>query len=480
VTRKVLWKPQPKQLQFMRRPEYEAMYGGAAGGGKSDALIMEALRQVEVPHYKGLILRKTFPQLSELIEKSMNYYKRVYPRAKYNGTEHAWTFPSGAKIIFGAMQHTKDRTKYQGQAYDFVGFDELTHFTWDEYSYMFSRNRPNGPGTRVYIRSTTNPGGVGHGWVKDRFITPVPPLTSIRGQYQVVTPEGKVIELIRKRVFVPASVFDNKILLDNDPNYLANLAMMPEAERQALLYGDWNSFTGQVFAEWKDEPSHYRDRTYSHVIDGFVIPNTWKIYRGFDFGYAKPFSVGWYAVDHEGRMYHIRELYGCTDTPNTGVKWSPQEIARKIRQIESEDPNLKKRHIIGIADPSIYDESRGESIAVMMEREGVYFQPGDNKRLPGKMELHYRMQFDDRGIPMLYVFKTCRHFIRTIPSLVYSETDPEDVDTSTEDHIYDQVRYVAMENPIAPKQVKERAAKQYNPLDDIDYTNNRYDFYRIG
>ena len=478
-TNRVIWTPQPKQVAFMRRPEYEVMYGGAAGGGKSDAVVMEALRQVHIPHYKALILRKTFPQLLELIEKSRNYYPRAFPKAKYNGSDHAWTFPSGAKIIFGSMQHTKDRSRYQGQAYDLIIFDELTHFTWDEYSYMFSRNRANGPGTRVYLRATTNPGGVGHGWVKDRFITPVPPLTPIVGTYQVATPEGQLIELKRKRIFVPASVFDNKILLDNDPNYLANLAMMPEAERNALLYGDWDSFTGQVFAEWKNDAAHYKDRIRTHVIDGFLVPDSWRIYRGYDFGYAKPFSVGWFAIDHEGRMYHIRELYGCTDQPNTGVKWSPQETARKIKEIESTDPNMIGRHIIGIADPSIYDESRGESIAAMMEREGVYFQGGDNKRLPGKMEMHYRMQFDERGVPMFYVFSTCRHFIRTVPSLVYSDTDPEDVDTKGEDHIYDMARYVAMENPIAPKPVKDRAAKAYNPLDDIDFSGNRYDFYNI-
>ena len=155
----VIWKPQPKQAAFMARPEYEALFGGSAGGGKSEAMIIEGLRQVDIPHYKGLILRKTYPQLAELIDKSLFYYPRIYPGAKYNSSSHTWTFPSGAKIIFGSMQYTKDRTKYQGQAYDFIGFDELTHFTYEEYSYLFSRNRPNGPGTRVYIRATANPGG---------------------------------------------------------------------------------------------------------------------------------------------------------------------------------------------------------------------------------------------------------------------------------------------------------------------------------
>ena len=168
----IIWRPQPQQIIFQQRPEYEALYGGAAGGGKSDALLAEALRQVHISHYRAIIFRKTFPQLSELIDRSREIYSAAFPGATYNSTGHFWQFPSGAKIYFGAMQHTKDRTNYQGKRYDFIDFDELTHFTWDEYSYLFSRNRPNGPGTRCYIRAQANPGGIGHGWVKERFISP--------------------------------------------------------------------------------------------------------------------------------------------------------------------------------------------------------------------------------------------------------------------------------------------------------------------
>ena len=293
----VVWRPQPRQLEFMRRPEPEALYGGAAGGGKSDALVIEALRQVHIPHYRALILRKTYPQLTDLVDKSQLYYRRAFPGAQYNATSHVWVFPSGAKIYFGSLQYTKDRTNYQGKAFDFIGFDELTHFEWEEYSYLMSRNRPTGPGTRVYLRATTNPGGVGHGWVKARFITPAPPGTPIVEEYPVRMPDGTEKKLKRARVFIPSSVFDNPALLENDPDYLAALASLPEAEKQALLYGSWDSFQGQVFTEWRNDPAHYDDQRWTHVIAPFAIPKHWKIYRGYDFGFSKPFSVGWYAAD---------------------------------------------------------------------------------------------------------------------------------------------------------------------------------------
>lgn len=473
----IIWTPQPRQRAFMRRREHEALYGGAAGGGKSDCAIAEALRQVHIPHYRGLILRKTYPQLSEMVDRSREIYTPAFPEAKYNDQKHCWSFPSGAKIYFGAMQHTKDRTNYQGKRYDFIDFDELTHFTWDEYSYLFSRNRPNGPGTRCYIRAQANPGGIGHGWVKERFITPAPPMTPIHEDVRIVFPDGKSEMRRQSRIFVPSSIFDNKILMENDPEYITRLASLPENEKRALLYGDWDSFSGQVFTEWRNNPDGYISRKNTHVITPFKIPSSWKIYRGFDFGYSRPFSVGWYAVDHDARLYRIRELYGCTGTPNEGVRWEPQEIARQIKRIESEDINLKGRYINGIADPSIFDESRGESVGVMMERQGVFFEKADNTRIAGKMQLHNRLAFDDSGVPMLYVFSTCKHFIRTVPALVYSQTDVEDIDTDAEDHIYDEVRYIAMANPINPPPQKCKL-QIYDPLETDCYEG--YNFYRQG
>lgn len=242
---RVVWSPQEKQAQFMKRGEYEALYGGAAGGGKSDALLVEALRQVDIPCYRGIIFRKTYPQLSELEDRSAALYRAAYPMAKYNKTKHCWSFPSGAKIYFGAMQRSKDKLNYQGKHFDFVGFDELTQFSWEEYSYMFSRNRPGGEGTRVYIRATANPGGPGHSWVKQRFITAGEPLRPISEQHTVYKPDGTAVKISRSRVFVPASVFDNKKLLDNDPAYLASLSMLPTAEKNALCTATGTAFPGR-------------------------------------------------------------------------------------------------------------------------------------------------------------------------------------------------------------------------------------------
>ena len=178
-------------------------------------------------------------------------------------------------------------------------------------------------------------------------------------------------------------------------------------------------------------------------------------------------------------MYRIREYYGCTGTPNQGVRMEPAEVAREIRRIEAEDPNLKDRRISRVGDPAIWGSDGTESIGALMERERVYFERGDHARIDGKMQVHHRLAFDEAGVPMLYVFSTCGHFIRTVPALVYDEKDVEDIDTDGEDHIYDELRYVCMKNPIAPPQRRAPALAAYDPLDlGKDQQYDRYDFYR--
>ena len=462
----IIWKPQPKQIEFMSRNEYEVLYGGAAGGGKSDAIIVEALRQVDNPNYRALILRKSYPQCRELIIKSLRIYKAACPDAEYNGTEHFWKFPSGAKIYFGSMPNQMSYLNYQGLSYSYIAFDELTHFTLEEYEYMISRNRADGDGLRVYIRATANPGGIGHGWVKERFITASPPNVPYTVHSEITDKNGKKIKLERERIFIPSSVFDNEALLANDPGYLANLAMLPDSQKKALLYGDWDSYEGQVFTEFRNNPDGYVSKLYTHVIEPFDIPRTWRRYRTFDFGYSRPFAVQWWAIDYDGRAYLYRQLYGGTNTPNQGLKWEPKQIARKIREIENE---LECGNTItGIADPSIWDESRGKDGTVirMFEDEGIFFEKGKNDRLSGKMQCHYRFAFDDEGRPMAYIFNNCKAFLRTIPALVYDTSNVEDVNTACEDHDYDAMRYFFMANPIASQKPKSSAVlKKFDPLD---------------
>lgn len=421
------------------------------GGGKSDALVMEATRQVNIPQYKGLILRKTFPQLRELIDKSLNYYPRAFPGCKYNSTDHTWRFPSGAKIIFGSLQHSESKYNYQGQAYDFIAFDELTQFSFDDYIYLMSRNRPNCGDTRCYIRATANPGGIGHGWVKARFVTAAPAMQTIWNKVEVQQPDGSVYKDWMSRVFVPSSVFDNRALLDNDPTYLARLGSLPEAEKRALLYGDWDSFQGQYFDSFRNNPDHYKDRKWTNVIEPFDIPKHWRIYRSFDWGFARPFSCGWWAVDENDVCYRIMEYYGCKKgQPNTGVRMVADDVFAKIHEIECTHPWLKGKNILGVADPAIWDAESGESFAETAARHRVYFDKGDHKRLPGWMQCRYRMAFDKDGYPMMYVFTTCKDFIRTIPTLIHDEHNVEDLDTEGEDHIADEMRYFFMTRPMAP------------------------------
>ena len=243
--------------------------------------------------------------------------------------------------------------------------------------------------------------------------------------------------------------------METNPDYMRQLEALPPKLRKAWLEGDWNIFEGQFFEEFRDVPENYITRKNTHVIEPFDIPREWIIYRSFDFGYGKPFSCDWWAVDFDGRAYLILQLYGCTDIPNEGVKWHPDRIFSEIHRIETEHKWLKGKQIFGIADPSIWDASRGEAIIEAADRNFVYFDKGDNKRLPGWMQCHYRFSFDEEGYPMVYFFSTCTAAIRTIPLLQFSERIPEDLNTEQEDHFADSFRYFCMSRPIAPPKLKE-------------------------
>lgn len=440
--------PNEKQKLFLSAKVKHVGYGGARGGGKSWAVRTKAkLLALRYPGIKQLIVRRTY---KELTGNHINILRaETLGIAKYNSTDKVLKFANGSTIEFMYCARNSDLDALQGQEYDVIYLDEATQLSEYQMKAITACCRGvNDFPKRIYY--TCNPGGQGHAYVKRIFIDKRYLANENPGDYE----------------FIQALVDDNTALMEAQPDYVAQLDALPEKLREAWRFGRWDVFEGQVFAEFVDDPEHYRDRVQTHVIEPFKIPDSWKIYRGFDWGYAKPFSVGWYAVDHDNVMYRFREMYGCTGEADRGVEWTAQRVANEIRRIEETDAQLKGRQITGIADPAIWQEDGGESIAETMQRQRVYFHKADHKRLPGKMQCHYRLAFNDEGIPRFYVFNTCKHFIRTIPALIYSETDVEDVDTKMEDHIYDEWRYVCMARPLAPLEKHTAKEIDVNNIED--------------
>ena len=439
--------PNPKQRQFLLDRHRYVAFGGARGGGKSWAVRAKAvLLAARYPGIKIMIVRRTYP---ELRANHIGPLRALLGDcAEYRESTKEITFPGGSVILFRHCENAAAVDKYQGTEVDVLFLDEATHLTEEEYDRFKTCVRGvNGFPKRVYL--TCNPGGVGHSWVKRLFVDRVFRETEDPADYS----------------FIRSLVTDNAALMASDPEYIKQLRALPPKLRKAWLDGDWNIFEGQFFEEFRDDPAHYEDRLFTHVIAPFEIPREWKIVRSFDFGFAKPFSCDWWAIDHEGRAYLILQLYGCTDTPNEGVKWHPDKIFSEIRRLEREHRWLKDRPIDGVADPSIWDASRGEAIIEAADRHLVYFGKGDNKRLPGWMQCHYRLAFDEGGRPMVYFFSTCRAAIRTLPLLQYAEANPEDLDTTQEDHFADSFRYFCMSRPIAPKTATPLPPPEDDPLE---------------
>lgn len=441
--------PNEKQKLFLAAKNKHIAYGGARGGGKSWSVRTKAkLLAVRHAGIKILIMRRTYPELQanhiDILKAEL-----VPTWATYNTTEKKLTFFNGSTIKFMYCKNDADLNNIQGHEYDVIFIDEATNMTEKQLRAISvcCRGVNNFP---KHVYYTMNPGGPGHGFIKRLFI-------DRRFQDREIPEEYS---------FIQALVDDNTALMEAQPDYLAQLEALPGKLREAWRFGRWDVFEGQVFGEFADMPENYRSRQWTHVIEPMdEIPASWTIYRGFDWGYSKPFSCAWYAISNEGRMYMFRELYGCTGEADVGVEWTVHQVAAKIREIETTDDRLIGKHIIGVADPAIFAENGGESIAETMEQYQVYFEKGDNKRIPGKMQCHYRLAFDENGIPMFYVTKNCKNFIRTLPSLIYSETDVEDIDTKLEDHAYDQWRYVCMARPIAPR---EKRTVQHIDINNVE------------
>lgn len=438
--------PNAKQKQFLQAKAAHVGFGGARGGGKSWVVRWKAvLLCLRYGGIKVMIVRKTYPELSEnhiipLCRILGCFATRKEDRlAVYNDSKKHIVFPNGSRILFRYCDDEKDAERFQGTEVDVLFIDEATQQSKSKVEKLNACVRgANEFPKRTYY--TFNPGGEGHSWVKRLFID---------RRFQ----EGEDPE---EYVFIQSLLTDNQVLMQSDPKYLKRLKALPPKLRRAWLEGDWNVFDGQFFEEFRDCPEHYRDRQWTHVIEPFSIPQHWKIYRSFDWGYNKPFSCGWWAVDPDGVVYRILELYGCTEVPDEGVKWTPARVFGEIHRIETEHPLLRGKRIGGVADPAIWDAQYGESIADVAARHQVWFSPGDHQRIPGWMQLHYRLAFDEKGYPSMYIFSNCRAFIRTLPLLCYDRSKAEDLDTTGEDHVADEVRYFLMSRPIKPREsVKE-------------------------
>ena len=450
---RVNYDPTPKQRLFHASCADEVLFGGAAGGGKSRAIVMDAFfRCLLFPQTHAYIFRRTYGELEDTIIREA---RSSYPHGlgRYNAARHEIELPNRSVIHFRHCAHRDDRYLYRGAEIQWLYFDELTSFEEEIYDFLKTRLRAKKAlGVRPCVRSASNPGDIGHGWVKRRFVDAAPAMELFTST--ITSRETKKRKRYRLQ-YIPSLVTDNPHIGED---YLFQLENKPAALRNALLMGDWNAFEGQVFTEWQDRPEHYRDRLWTHVVEPFAIPEHWPRYMSFDHGYSKPFSVGWWAVSPAGTAYRYREWYGCEPgRANVGVRLTPRQIAQGILEREAQE-RAENIRIDRIADPAIFDRSRGDSVAQQMEPQageaGVFFRPGEHNRLAGKMEIHERLRFDETGKPGMQVFSTCRDFIRTLPALPYSARAVEDVDSEAEDHAYDETRYFCMARPLKAKEKK--------------------------
>ena len=435
-----------KQALFCRARKKHIAYGGARGGGKSWIVRYKACRMARRfgrpdPYSQGIricIVRRT---LEDLRKNHLDQLKLMLTGlAKYVPADRRFVFDNGATIKLEYCDNAADIEHFQGVEYDIIFIEEATQFEpeWLKQIAASCRGANDFP-HRIYY--TCNPGGPGHAYIKRLFVDRIFEGRENPDDYE----------------FIQAKVTDNKVLMEKDPDYIGFLENLPPKLRKAWLEGDWNVYEGQFFEEFRNDPEHYEDRLWTHVISPFKrIPRHWPIYRSFDWGYAKPFSNGWYTIDEDGTIYRFLELYGVQKSgnaslPDVGVKWPSQRIFLEIRKMEEEHPLLEGREIFGVADSAIWDDSEtGKSIADTAASLGIYYNPSKKKRIPGWMQCHYRLQFDKEGRARFYVTSNCTEFIRTIPTLQYDKNKAEDLDSNGEDHAADEWRYLMMENTIEP------------------------------
>ena len=456
----IAWAPfSTPQAQLLKCPADEIFFGGARGGGKTDGMLGKfALKQAKFgKDAVGIFFRKTREDLKEAVERSKDIYAAL--GAKY--TDRQWTFPSGARLKFEYLERDKDAQNYQGHSYTDLFFEELTNWASPDPINKIRATLRSSVGVPCQFHATGNPGGPGHQWVKSRYIDPNPS----GGQMLWETYKNPfTLESVRmSRVFIPSKLSDNPTLM-RDPGYVARLYQSGSAELvRAWLHGDWDVVDGAFFDCWVPE---------KHIVRPFEVPSDWVRFRSCDWGSAKPFSVGWWAVCPDlfktpdghtiprGAVVRYREWYGVEKDPNgevrpdVGLKMTAEEVADGIRLRDVGDVIQ-----YSVIDPAAFSQDGGPSI---VERMKINFRRADNKRvgtrgaMGGWDQMRARMVGEDLGdpyghLPMMFVFSTCTDFIRTVPALQHDSSRPEDLDTSAEDHAADEARYGLMSRPYVPK-----------------------------
>ena len=438
--REVIFEPNPgPQTDFLASTEQEVLYGGSAGGGKSYAMIADPVRYLNNPNARMLLVRRSTEELRELISVSKQLYPKAIPGIKFMERDKTWVAPSGATLWMSYLDRDDDVMRYQGQAFNWIGFDELTQWpTPYPWNYMRSRLRTTkASGLPLYMRATSNPGGPGHQWVKKTFIDPE---KYNHAFWATDTDSGEVItwpkghsregEPLFKRRFIPATLFDNPYLAE-DGMYEANLLSLPEHQRRQLLEGDWDINEGAAFPEFSRK---------LHVVEPYDIPNSWVKFRACDYGYGSYTGVLWFTVTPAEQLVVYREMYVSRVTAT--------DLADMILDIEDGE---KIRY--GVLDSSLWHNrgDTGPSLAEQMIMKGCRWRPSDRSkgsRVSGKNEIHRRLQVDEfTEEPRLVFFNNCTNTISQLPSIPLDKNNPEDVDTNAEDHLYDALRYGIMTRP---------------------------------
>ncbi len=452
--KEILFEPHPgPQTDFLAASEREVFYGGARGGGKSYALLVDPLRFCGDPYHTGLLLRRTMPELRDLIEHSKKLYPKAFAGARWNEQNKEWRFPSGARQEFGFAETINDALRYQGRAYNWIGVDELPQYSDPKIWYDLRGSLRSATGLPLYMRASGNPGNIGSHWVKEMFIDPALPGEPF--EIEVPLPDGRKRYISRR--FIQAKLKDNPSLMAND-DYLIMLASLPEVKRKQWLDGDWNAFENSAFPEFNRS---------IHVTEKYDVPKEWPRFRCADFGYSSPACVLWIAIDFDNNLIVYREYYGAGLTA--------EALGSKVLELDQGEPIRT-----GILDSSTWSKRGdiGPSIAEVMNQMGCNWRPSDRSkgsRIAGKLELHRRLAIDPITLkPRLTIMDNCTNLIRTLPTLPLDDTNREDVDTRADDHAYDALRYGIMSRPLNTGQeinfiedLRRGQANEGRPVDTI-------------